>query len=283
MKTAVLAQKFSPLLVKLRCPICGGVFSSTNQSLVCAQGHCFDLSRRGYANLAPAHNQALEKYGAGLFENRTRVFEDGFYQPVADAILDMLHRRFGSRPFTLLDIGCGEGYYAHAISQRFPNATVVGLDLSRDAIAAAARGGDREHWLVGDLKRLPFADGSADVLLDVLTPADYAEFRRVLSRDGELIKVVPEAGYLRQVRLAVADHLRGGDVYDNALVLSLLGEHAQILEETPVNETRPLSPAQSYAFLRMTPMTFSVPEEVLCGLTLDEITIQMRILRCRLP
>lgn len=282
MKTAALAQKFTSLLPKLRCPICGSPFSPTDQSLVCERGHCFDLSRRGYVNFAPSHNQSLEKYDAHLFENRARVFADGFYQPVADAVCDMLQRRFAARPFTLLDIGCGEGYYAGVISERFPNATVAGLDLSRDAVSAAARDGGRVHWLVADLKRMPFANGAADVILDVLTPANYEEFRRVLSRDGELIKVIPDTDYLRQVRLAVAKHLRNGGVYDNTLVLSHLGEHTRTMEEAAVDETRPLSPEQSYAFLRMTPMTFSVPEEVLRGLSLEEITIQMRILRCHM-
>lgn len=282
MKPALLAEKLSPLLPALRCPICGEAFSLTEQSLLCASRHCFDLSRRGYVNFAPSHEQALEKYGAHLFENRARVFADGFYQPVADAVCDMLTRRFGGRPFTLLDVGCGEGYYARAVADRFPCAAVAGLDLSRDAITAAARGASNVHWLIADLKHLPFADGTADVLLDVLTPADYAEFCRVLKPDGELIKVIPEAGYLRQVRQAVAGYLRGGDAYDNAQVLALLRERSDILEDVLVDETRPLSHEQSEAFLHMTPMTFSVPEDVLREITLSDITIQMRVIRCRL-
>ena len=55
-------------------------------------------------------------------------------------------------------------------------------------------------WFVADLKRLPVRSAAADVVLNVFSPADYAEFRRVLAPDGELLKVVPGPDYLREVR-----------------------------------------------------------------------------------
>jgi len=55
---------------------------------------------------------------------------------------------------------------------------------------------------VGDLRRLPFADGTFSAVLDVMTPANYDEFRRVLSPDGMLVKVYPGQDYLREIRAA---------------------------------------------------------------------------------
>jgi len=40
-----------------------------------------------------------------------------------------------------------------------------------------------------------------DARTDVLTPANYDEFRRVLSPDGMLVKVYPGQDYLREIRL----------------------------------------------------------------------------------
>lgn len=278
MKPAVLAQRLAPLISILRCPRCQSVFSLTEQSLVCEKHHCYDLSRRGYVNLAPTHDQSAEKYDAELFDSRRLVFEHGFYQPVAAAIAQWLP----DAPVTVLDAGCGEGYYARLLADQFPQAQMIGLDISRDAITAAARAQSRANWLVADLKHLPVADHSADVLLDVLTPADYAEFSRVLEPDGLLIKVVPGSDYLCEVRKAVAPWLRSGDTYDNARVIDHLKAHADIAEETEVRITRPLSVDESRAFLRMTPMTFSVPGEVLETLTLSQITIHMHVLKCRM-
>lgn len=280
MKPAQLAEKLSPVLSDMCCPRCGSALTHHDGSLICLSGHCFDLSRRGYVNLAPSHDQATEKYDADLFESRSLVFAGGFYAPVLDTITRMLQDR--QTPFLALDIGCGEGYYSHELARRFPAACFVGLDLSRDAITAAARGLTPAHWLVADLKHLPFCSHSADVLLDVLTPADYAEFRRVLKPDGELIKVIPGTDYLCEVRAAVSEHLREGSNYDNARVLTHLRDNADVQEECVIHQTQPLTSEQSRAFLHMTPMTFSVPEQVLDTLTLSSITIHMHVLRCKM-
>lgn len=281
MKPALLAEKLSTLLPAMHCPRCGSALAVQNGSLICTSRHCYDLSRRGYVNLAPGHDQSAEKYDAELFESRSRVFEGGFYTPILNALAAFLSPR-ANQPFLALDIGCGEGYYTRELAKRFPAGAFVGLDLSRDAITAAARASSPAHWLVADLKQLPFRDHTADVLLDVLTPADYAAFRRVLRPGGELIKVVPGADYLKEVRAAVADRLRSGETYDNTRVLSHLRENATVVEERVIHETRPLTPEESRAFLHMTPMTFSVPTEALDALTLSEITIHMHILRCRM-
>ena len=279
MKPAQLASRLQPLLPRLHCPRCASAFQLTDQSLVCSNRHCYDLSRRGYVNLAPSHDQAAEKYDAELFENRRIVFENGFYAPVMEAVAACMP---SDQPFFLLDAGCGEGYYARMLASRFEQADVLGVDLSRDAITAAARIPCRASWMVADLKHLPVADGSVDVLLDVLTPADYQEFARVLAPDGLLIKVIPGSDYLCQVRKAVAPHLRSGAAYENARVMDHLRTHAQILSETEIRVTTPLTPETSHAFLRMTPMTFSVPDEVLNTLSLDEITVHMHVVVCKM-
>ncbi|MEG2315031.1 MAG: methyltransferase domain-containing protein [Clostridia bacterium] len=280
MKLDAVRQRLEPLLPLLRCPLCGGDIALEGNCLRCGSGHCYDLSAKGYANLAPMHDQATEKYGGALFENRACVFAAGFYTPVLEAISTALQAR--PEPFSLLDVGCGEGYYARALARRFPAASVLGVDLSREAIMAAARGGERAGWLVADLKRLPVRDHAIDVLLDVLTPADYAEFRRVLAPGGELIKLVPGEDYLREVRQAVAGSLRAGDAYDNERVLTHLQHHAHVLQRISIHETREVTPQQAQWFLRMTPMTFSVPTELLEACRFSHITIHLELLRCRM-
>lgn len=281
MKLSTLAQRLMPVLSVMQCPLCGSPFSLNQQSLTCTNGHCFDLSTKGYVNLAPSHLQAKEKYDTALFASRSKVFADGFYAPVLSAIMQMLTTRFAGQAFSLLDVGCGEGYYAREIANLFPSSTVLGLDLSRDAITAAARGANQANWLVANLKQLPIASRAVDIVLDVLTPADYAEFGRVLAADGELIKVVPGSDYLQEVRAAVANHLQK-DSYDNSQVISHLEERMGIIERVVIRETTPLTPEQAAHFLRMTPMTFSVPTEELECYCPSSITIHMEILRCRM-
>jgi len=281
MKLATLVRILEDALPLLACPRCGQPFSLAGTSLKCTSNHCYDLCAKGYVNLAPQHDQSREKYDAALFESRSVVLESGFYAPVLTAISDMLKKHFGDSPFSLLDAGCGEGYYARSIAGSFPGSRVMGVDLSRDGIRAAARKPGDVLWLVADLKQLPLADHSADVVLDVLTPASYDAFRRVLKPDGELIKVIPDSHYLAEIRSAFQPYLRQ-EGYSNQQVLEHLSKHAQILEQQEILETLPLTPEQAKAFLRMTPMGFSVPQDVLEKTVLKEITLHLQVVRCRL-
>lgn len=280
MKISVFFESLKKYLPAMQCPKCGEGFLLTENRLQCANGHCYDLSSKGYVNLAPQHDQSREKYDAALFESRSRIFEGGFYAPLWNAIAGLLRADYGERPFTLADIGCGEGYYTRMAATAFPGCCAFGIDLSRDGIQRAARFRNA-CWLVGDLKQLPLRDQSMDVLLDVLTPADYASFRRVLKPEGFLLKVIPGNDYLREIRALVKDSLRNQD-YDNGRVLEHLARHGTILEKTSIRHTFPLSAEQSADFLRMTPMTFSLPAEALAGLVLKEITIHMELLKVRL-
>lgn len=272
-----ILEKDLPLLA---CPRCGEAFVLSGASLRCGGGHCYDLCAKGYVNLAPQHDQSREKYDAALFESRSIVLESGFYAPVLDTIAGILRSRYGNAPFSLMDAGCGEGYYARNLAALFPAASVMGLDLSRDGIRAAARKPGQVLWLVADLKQLPLTDHGTDVVLDVLTPASYDAFRRVLKKDGELIKVIPDSDYLCEIRNAFKSHLRQ-DSYSNQQVLEHLSKHAQILEQQQVRQTLPLTPEQAQAFLHMTPMGFSVPEEVRKSVQLDRITLHLQVVRCR--
>lgn len=280
MNLQTLTHLLTASLPHLACPRCGSSFSLTGTSIKCEKNHCYDLCAKGYINVAPQHDQSKEKYDAILFQSRNRILTDGFYQPVLDVIARMLKARHADMPFLLLDAGCGEGYYARQLAQQFHEASIIGLDLSRDGIRAAARQPGNVLWMVGDLKQLPLADNQADYVLDVFTPANYEEFARVLKPDGELIKVIPDSDYLAEIRHAFRSHLRQ-EGYSNQQVLDHLNQNADILEQTEIHQIFPLNEEQSRCFLNMTPMSFSVPREVLEETVLKEITLHLQVLRCR--
>lgn len=281
MKVSTLQNKLLPALPLLCCPLCEEPFQPNVSSLQCLNGHTYDLSSRGYVNLAPGHDQRKEKYDAELFASRQRIFEAGFYIPILETVETMLDDLFGDAHFTIADIGCGEGYYAQAIAKRFSQCLCCGLDISRDGIQQAARSDSNVHWLVADLKHLPIKQGMLDAALDILTPADYAAFKRALKPDGTLIKVIPGNNYLMEIRQAVAPYLRDS-AYDNHRVVEHLERHVQILERVSLQHTYSLTPEQSADFLRMTPMTFSVSESILSDICISHITIHMEVLRCRM-
>lgn len=63
-------------------------------------------------------------------------------------------------------------------------------------------------WFVADLANLPIADQSVAVIMNILSPANYQEFKRVLVDDGLIIKVVPRSDYLAELREAIGKKRR---------------------------------------------------------------------------
>jgi ubiquinone/menaquinone biosynthesis C-methylase UbiE len=96
----------------------------------------------------------------------------------------------------VLDVGCGTGWYAAGLARAcpdLPNLSVVGVDLSAGMLDRARAAG-AGVLVQGDGARLPFADGSVDVIATrgvlhhLPSPKDaLAEWRRVLRDDGAVV------------------------------------------------------------------------------------------------
>lgn len=261
------ADKFFNAITLLRCPVCGAAFSKTCASLVCINGHTFDPSRKGYVHFVP--NASPSQYDRDLFEARRRILEAGFY----DAVIDAIRAGMPKEPNVVLDAGCGDGTF----TKRLQGKTTVGIDLSKDAIQLAARWGGPVLWTVGDLTKLPIADESVNVILNLFSPAHYAEFTRVLKPDGTLLKLVPGEGYLCEIRALMGDRLRK-ETYSNEAVVSHLSERLRITDRVPITYSLPLNAEQARDFIRMTPLTFGTCPETLDATELKQITIDVELL-----
>jgi ubiquinone/menaquinone biosynthesis C-methylase UbiE len=86
---------------------------------------------------------------------------------------------------TLLDLGCGDGYFTRLYYDTEAPASIVGIDPAANAIdAATARSGDRRiQFSVGDGHSLPFESKSFDIVL----------IQGVLHHDDDPADVVREA------------------------------------------------------------------------------------------
>lgn len=280
MKIKTVVQKFKGSEAFFRCPICRASFLlQETGSFLCMNGHCFDLSGKGYVNFLSGSGRD-SRYSKNLFESRKAIFSAGFYAPVAKKIGALLDRHMPERPQTVLDAGCGEGYYARTIStgQR----TVYAMDNAKEAILSAARESGNVHYLVADLANIPAREHSVGAVLNILTPANYREFARVLAPGGVLIKAVPGEDYLRELRQCVAAHLSHAD-YSNKKTIGYMAENADIADHESIRYTLPISEKQFGSFYRMTPLTSGVPIERADLSPAREITIHMDIFAAFLP
>ena len=258
------------------CPICQENLTLVESSLKCENRHSFDLAKFGYVNLAPQIKQSAN-YDKENFQNRQQILEAGFYQAILEGVSDLLVTNPSSK--TILDIGCGEGFYSRKLQEVHPDKTFYAFDISKDSVQIAAKSEPNwaVNWFVGDLARLPIKDTSMDILLDIFSPANYGEFRRVLSKDGILIKVIPTENHLKEIRQMVQDHLTKKD-YSNQDIKEHFQKHFSTQSSQIASLTKSITTEQRQALLSMTPLLFHVDQSKIDWSQLTEITIEAEIL-----
>ncbi len=254
------------------CPVCGEALERSGDSLVCGKGHTLNVNRKGYLNLLSRKMDSF--YDETLFEARERVYMSGLYRPVLETIMRDIPQ--GAR--RILDCGCGEGWYLTELLGSRPELMGAGVDLSVPAITRAAHRG-RGVFMVCDIKHLPFGSAVFDVVLDILTPADYAAFARVLKPDGVLVKVYPGREYLREIR-----EKRGMPLYEEGSVEAWLQEHTRQCRVERVTCRQRLDAAVWKDLVYMTPLNQDLSDQDKERLAQDaspEVTLDLNVAVCR--
>lgn len=252
------------------CPNCQNPLQKVHNSLKCANNHTFDLSKFGYVNLLGG-KKVDDHYSKESFENRQLILERGYYDHILDGIHAFLqaHSELGS----VLDVGCGEGFYSRQLIDQLDK-EFLAFDISKDSVQIAAKSDQSRlvKWFVSDLVHLPIQKKSIDCILDIFSPANYGEFKRVLTEQGLLLKVVPTEKHVQELRGKVA-HLLKGDGYSNQKILNHLQESLEIVEEQELTATLTCSPEERDAFIQMTPLLFNVNKEAIDFSDVTQITV----------
>lgn len=172
--------------------------------LLCAgpRTHSYDRARSGYFNLTSPGDG--EGDGKDAVRARTRFLSGGDYEPLCNAVCDIL-RQHGAK--TVLDAGCGEGYYTNRMAQ---DLCAVGVDLSRAGIDAAAKVAKQTKtnalFCVASLFTLPVRDASVDAVTNLFAPCAEQEFLRVLKSDGILVLVGAGERHLFGLKERIYEH-----------------------------------------------------------------------------
>jgi ubiquinone/menaquinone biosynthesis C-methylase UbiE len=114
---------------------------------------------------------------------------DTMRRPDTLAPLEAALDRLTEPPRKALDLGTGTGVVARLVAERFPEAEVVGADISPQMIEEARRltESTRVRYDVADAQSLPFADASFDLItLGNMIPF-FDELARVASPGGHVL------------------------------------------------------------------------------------------------
>lgn len=250
----------------LKCPVCSCSMVINGTSLECENHHTIDINRKGIASFSKALNDDL--YDNDLFKARRKVMDSGLYDEVFGAINEVIESLDIA---TLLDAGVGEGSYLNRISEVFKSMRTIGVDLARDGLNIASSDVN-SVWMLADIASLPIKDESIDLILNILSPANYAEFNRVLSKDGYLLKVIVNQDYLREMRdaLGLSDH-------KNLDVMSILQDRMNIISIQDIKYTKAVDESLTYELLKMTPLA----KNYIGDIGFYQITVDLKLVLCK--
>lgn len=151
------------------------------------------------------------------------------------------------RPAGILDIGCGGGMQISVMADMFPDAEIIGLDHSSDAVLSASKlnsgiiASGRCRIIEGSVESLPFGDGRFDLVTAFETyffwpdlENSIAEACRAVAPGGKILIVSETYPSLRFIlRNRKNEKLYGMNIVSNRRMRAMLkAEGMSVITET---------------------------------------------------
>jgi len=201
-----------------RCPNCFRALKQGEKQYFCSKGHTFDIARKGYVNLLlPGHT------GSGtpgdtkeMLRCRREFLDQGYYKSFSDKLNEIVISYLAKdkkkeETISLLDAGCGEGYYIWRLSKSLKEQykdsqiDIYGIDVSKTAVNYACSRSKDIRFAVASNYHIPILDNSLDFILCSFAPRDEKEFSRILKASGKLIVAAPGPEHLFSLRQILYD------------------------------------------------------------------------------
>ncbi|HCS64077.1 MAG TPA: rRNA guanine-N1-methyltransferase [Cellvibrio sp.] len=241
----------------LRCPLCHRPLLQNIQGLACVNRHQFDRAKEGYFNLLPVQNKhSLEPGDAKeQLQARRQFLQAGFFESLKLRLQELVP----ATTETLVDIGCGEGYFTAGFSEVMPRAQVYGIDIAKAGVRLAAKTSKERTGLtycVASSFDLPLADDSMDVVTRIYAPSKDSELYRVIKPGGKLVIVAPGENHLLALRSRIYKEVRPHSLPETPAGFVRAEQH-RVEEDLRVGERD-----MRASFLAMTPFAWKLAPEL---------------------
>jgi len=254
----------------IQCPVCKKALVKHNKHYSCILdnsvdgkhgplSHQYDVAKEGYVNLN-LNSKVTAGDSKEMMQSRRDFLNLNHYYLIIDSIIQVINTYISTsfiadthsadisvinsvasnsetnneathtEPLSILDIGCGEGYYLDILSKHI-NKTIAmdfyGLDISKIGVKMAAKRTKEVSWLVANSARLPFLDRSLDVALSIFSIYTAQEVCRCMKDNGIMMIVRAGENHLLELREIIYPEIiekNKSAIYDEAL-FECISEH----------------------------------------------------------
>lgn len=183
------------------CPVCNELIRQVGKTVVCCNGHSYDMAKEGYVNLLLSNNKNSKNPGDNKFMLTARkdFLNSGAYEKLLDNIIKIIKDHVMPQS-NIVEAGCGEGYYISNLASSLANNNYYAFDISKDAIKLASKRTSKVNFYVASSYNSLLKDASVDCLLVVFAPFVEEEFARVLSNGGICIVITPNDEHMLEIK-----------------------------------------------------------------------------------
>lgn len=265
----------------LVCPLDQSLLATDGNSLTCKQGHRFDKAKQGYCHLLPVQAKRSKEPGDSkeMVLARAEFLDSGVYQPIAQFLWQQLAPLVvRQKTVRLADAGCGEGYYLDFLQQSFQaqqqESRLIGFDISKWAVAKAAKRNSTISWLVASNRQPPIEPAYLDLYLCMFGFPCYQPFAHSLKAGGYLLLIDAGKDHLIELRELIYDEIKPHREFNLAPAQQTGFE---LISETQFRRSEVLLNAEQIAQLMlMTPHFFRASQAAKAKLaTLTELKITL--------
>lgn len=248
------------------CPKCKEVLYLNNKSYYCKNNHCYDISKTGYVNLLLSKTSCGDEIKPVL--SRQSFLNKGYYKPLVNEIEKILHPK---NITTVLDCGCGVGYYSQHLSNYFD---INGIDISKHAVNEASKHDKKSTYIVCSSIDIPIENEYFDAVYVIFAPLFDESIYRLLKENGMLIVVRPDKRHLYEIKEILYDNPYLNDIDFECPKDFILEDNYSLsylinVDNTSLNE-----------LVNMTPYTYKTSKDALSKLnsiTSLDVTVDFNI------